>query len=252
MSEYLAYSIHLGSDKNKTKSAKGIAKNNTTGTTSFSNNSIQNSGQLTKVDKHNIGKYEHKREQIAIICGTDNITNDVKNMYLQEFETARIEYNNKQTREDRKIKNYFQNVDKNANRDLACQLIIELGDMEFWKDKDKEYKDKMVEVYKEQIEDLQKIIPEFKVANGVIHFDESSPHLHVVGVPVKDGYKKGMKKQVAKSLIFTKERLVILQDKMRACCIKSFNKEYNIDYKLKTKEKGRDEYIPVSKMARIS
>jgi len=126
MSEFLAYSIHLGSDKNKTKSAQQIAKNNATGTTSFSNNSIQNSSQLTKVDKHNIGKYENKREQISIIYGTDNITNDVKNLYLQEFETARIEYNNKQTREDRKIKNYFNNVDKNAKRDLASQLIIEL------------------------------------------------------------------------------------------------------------------------------
>ena len=190
MSEYLAYSIHLGNDKNKTKTAKQIAKNNATGTTSFSNNSIQNSSHLTKVDKHNIGKYDKAREQISIIYGTDNITNDVKNLYLKEFETARIEYNNKQTRDDRKIQNYFANVDKSANRDLACELIIELGDMDFWQDKDKEYCSKMVQVYKEQIEDLQKIVPEFKVANGVIHFDETSPHLHIVGVPVKDGYTK--------------------------------------------------------------
>ncbi len=42
-----------------------------------------------------------------------------------------------------------------------------------------------------------------KVANAVIHFDELSPHL--VGVPIKDGYIKGMKKQPAKSKVFTKE-----------------------------------------------
>ena len=119
MSEYLAYSIHLGNDKNKTKKANQIAKNNTSNTTSFSNNSIQNSSHLTKVDKHNIGKYDTKREQISIIYGTDNITNDVKNLYLKEFENARIEYNSKQIREDRKIQDYFKNVDKNANRDLA-------------------------------------------------------------------------------------------------------------------------------------
>ena len=253
MSEYLAYSIHLGSDKNKTKSAQKIAKNNTSRATSFSNNSIQNSSQLSKINNHNLRKYEgNNKDLIAIIYGTDNLINDTKNLYLKEFETARIEYNNKQTREDRKIKNYFNNVDKNAKRDLASQFIIELGDMEFWKDKPKEYKDKMVQVYKEQVEDLQKTVPEFKVANAVIHFDESSPHLHIVGVPIKDGYTNGIKKQVAKSLIFTKERLVVLQDKMRACCIKSFNKEYNLDYNLKVKQKGRDNYIPVSKMARIS
>ena len=47
-----------------------------------------------------------------------------------------------------------------------------------------------------------------------------------------------MKKQVAKSQIFTKESLTRIQDKMRNCCIKSFNKVYEQDYQLKTKEKG--------------
>ena len=35
MSEELAYSIHLGSDKNKTAKAKEIAKNNPSGETSL-------------------------------------------------------------------------------------------------------------------------------------------------------------------------------------------------------------------------
>ena len=126
MSEYLAYSMHLGSDKNKTKSAQQIAKNNATGTTSFSNNSIQNSGQLSKANNHNLRKYDDRIELISVIYGTNNMVTDVKNLYLKEFENARIEYNNKQTREDRKIQDYFKNVDKNANRDLACELIVEL------------------------------------------------------------------------------------------------------------------------------
>lgn len=57
-----------------------------------------------------------------------------------------------------------------------------------------------------------------------------------------------MKKQVAKSQIFTKESLTKIQDKMRNCCIKSFNKVYEKDYQLKTKEKGRNQDIPTSKM----
>ena len=48
MNEMLAYSIHLGNDKNKTKKAKEIAKNNQSNTTSFSNNSIQNAGTIIK------------------------------------------------------------------------------------------------------------------------------------------------------------------------------------------------------------
>lgn len=57
-----------------------------------------------------------------------------------------------------------------------------------------------------------------------------------------------MKKQVAKSQIFTKESLTKIQDQMRKCCIKSFNKVYEQDYQLKTKEKGRNQDIPVSQM----
>ena len=58
MNEELAYSIHLGSDKNKTAKAKEIAKSNPSGETSFSNNGIQNATQLSKVNKHNLRDYD--------------------------------------------------------------------------------------------------------------------------------------------------------------------------------------------------
>ncbi len=57
-----------------------------------------------------------------------------------------------------------------------------------------------------------------------------------------------MKKQVAKSQIFTKESLTRIQDKMRNCCIKSFNKVYAQNYQLKEKQKGRNQDIPISEM----
>ncbi|WP_444238033.1 hypothetical protein [Eshraghiella crossota] len=28
----------------------------------------------------------------------------------------------------------------------------------------------------------------------MVHLDEDSPHMHIVGVPVADGYKKGLSK----------------------------------------------------------
>ena len=49
---------------------------------------------------------------------------------------------------------------------------------------DQEYRLKMIDVYNEQIKDLTKILPTFKIANATIHFDETSPHLHIVGVPI--------------------------------------------------------------------
>ena len=120
--------------------------------------------------------------EIFILYGTNNLYKDVQELYLQEFEQSRIEYNLKQTREDRKIENYFNHISNSKLWDLACEFIIELGDKDFWQDKNDEYKKKMVDVYREQIIDLIEVVPDFKIANAVIHFDESSPHLHIIGL----------------------------------------------------------------------
>ena len=247
MEQELAYSFHLGSDKNKSKLAKKVAKENLSGTTSLANNAIQNAKDLSDVNKHNLRDYDNQKELIRTIYGTNDIVNDVKQVYLNEFEQARLEYNNKQTREDRKIEDYFKKVCESQN-DIACEIIIELGDMDFWNDKNERYRFKMVDVYNEQIKDLIKIVPDFKIANATIHFDEISPHMHIVGVPVSYDCKRGMKKQVVKSKLFTKTTLTQIQDKMRNACIKSFNKFYDMDFKLKEKQKGRNQDINVKDM----
>lgn len=247
MEQELAYSFHLGSDKNKSKLAKKVSKGNVSGTTSFSNNAIQNAKGLSKVNKHNLRDYDNQRELITTIYGTNDIVEDVKQVYLDEFEQARIEYNSK-TRADRQIKDYFQKVCDSQN-DIACEIIIELGDMDFWQDKDNEYRYKMTDVYNEQVQELSKLLPDFKIANATIHYDETSPHMHVIGVPVIDKCKRGMKKQVGKSQLFTKTLLSEIQDKMRNACIKSYNKFYDVDSKLKTKQKGRNQDINVNDMS---
>ena len=247
MEQELAYSFHLGSDKNKSKLAKKVAKENISGTTSLSNNAIQNAKDLSDVNKHNLRDYDNQRELIRTIYGTNDIVDNVKQLYLEEFEQSRIEYNNRQTREDRKIIDYFKKVCESQN-DIACEIIIELGDMDFWNDKEERYKFKMVDVYNEQIKDLSKIVPEFKIANATIHFDETSPHMHIVGVPIIENCTRGMKKQVGKSKLFTKTTLTEIQDKMRNACIKSYNKFYEVNTQLKEKQKGRNQDINVNDM----
>jgi Plasmid recombination enzyme. len=247
MEQKLAYSFYLGSDKNKSKLAKKVSKGNVSGTTSFSNNAIQNAKGLSKVNKHNLRDYDNQRERITTIYGTNDIVEDVKQVYLDEFEQSRIEYNSK-TRADRQIKDYFQKVCDSQN-DIACEIIIELGDMDFWQDKDNEYRYKMTDVYNEQIQELSKLLPDFKITNATIHYDETSPHMHVIGVPVIDNCKRGMKKQVGKSQLFTKTLLSEIQDKMRNACIKSYNKFYDVDSRLKIKQKGRNQDINVNDMS---
>ena len=246
--EELSYSLHLGNDKNKSKKARRTAKTNDTNTTSFNNNAIQNHQQLSKVDKHNLRKYDEDKELICTIRGTSSIVEDTKKLYSELFEDARIKYNKKQKRNDRKIENYFNHISNDNKRDLACEIIIELGDMDFWAEQDDKFKHKMVEVFKEQIVDLEEVVPNFRIVNATIHFDESSPHLHIVGVPFKDGMKNGMEKQVGKSDVFNKISLVNIQDKMREYCINSFNRIYHLNYTLKAKEEGRNVDINVANM----
>ena len=250
MSE-LSYSLHLSSDKNRKPSSKNMAKNNTSGSTSLSNNAIQNAKQLSRVDKHNYRKYDNNSELIEIIKGTTSLYDDVKNLYLEEFEEARLEYNKEQEnkgRNDRKITDYFKKISDNTKNDLACEIIIELGDKKYWDTKDDKFKHKMTNVFKEQLNDLQELVPDFKIASAIIHYDETSPHLHVVGVPIKYKSKNGMSKQVGKGDVFTRDSLRTIQDKMRTLCIASFNKEYGLNNILKKKEKGRNKDINVKDM----
>lgn len=244
----MAYSLHLGSDKNRKNISKANAKNNISGTTSLSNNAIQNAKALSRVDKHNYRKYDNNQELIKVIKGTTSLYNDVINLYKTEFEESRLEYNSKQTRDDRKIDSYFKKISENSKNDLACEIIIELGDKKYWDTKDNNFKYKMTNVFKEQVNDLENLLPNFKIASAIIHYDETSPHLHIVGVPIKYKNKNGMSKQVGKAGVFTKEVLKDLQDDMRTLCIASFNKEYSLNNILKTKQKGRNSDINVKDM----
>ena len=244
----LAYSLHLGSDKNRKNISREKAKSNNSGTTSLPNSAIQNASHLTRVDKHNYRKYDNMSEDIVIVRGTTSLVDDVKNLYIQEFQKSVDEYNNKQVREDRKIKDYFTQVSNNTKNDLACEIIIELGNKKYWDTKDKEFKRKMTNVFIKQVNDLELLVPNFKIASAIIHYDETSPHMHIVGVPIKTKNKYGPSIQIGKSDVFTKASLCKLQDKMRTLCIDSFNKEYGLYNTLAEKRKGRNRDFLVSQM----
>lgn len=92
--------------------------------------------------------------------------------------------------------------------------------------------------------ELQYLLPEFVVANAVVHMDEDSPHMHVVGVPVATGYKKGLSKQVSKRKVFTKEVLSeVLQDELRT--VANTKVMIAFDEQIREKSKGRNHDLSV-------
>lgn len=209
------------------------------------NSAINSKAKLSGVAKHNLRKYrslEYDKENIVILWGTDKLVQDVKKVYKEQFDDAVREYNKKQTRDDRKIDNYFEKTAK-SNKDMAVELIFQIGDKEFW-DKNPDKRRKMDVAFKEMLNMLQKEAPNLVVANAVIHYDEASPHMHVVAVPVADGFKKGMSKQVSKRKVCTKEFLEnVLQGRIREYAEgRSF---IWIGEFLKGKKKGRNNDLAV-------
>ena len=209
------------------------------------NSAINSKAKLTGVAKHNLRKYrslEYDKENIVILWGTDKLVQDVKKVYKEQFDDAVREYNKKQTRDDRKIDDYFEKTAK-SNKDMAVELIFQIGDKEFW-DKNPDKRRRMDVAFKEMLNMLQEEAPNLVVANAVVHYDEASPHMHVVAVPVADGFKKGMSKQVSKRKVCTKEFLEkVLQGRIREYAEgRSF---IWIGEFLKGKEKGRNNDLAV-------
>ena len=209
------------------------------------NSAINSKAKLSGVAKHNLRKYrslEYDKENIVILWGTDKLVQDVKKVYKEQFDDAVREYNKKQTRDDRKIDDYFEKTAK-SNKDMAVELIFQIGDKEFW-DKNPDKRRRMDVAFKEMLNMLQKEAPNLVVANAVIHYDEASPHMHVVAVPVADGFKKGISKQVSKRKVCTKEFLEkVLQGRIREYAEgRSF---IWIGEFLKGKEKGRNNDLAV-------
>ena len=213
-------------------------------------NAVSTIQKIGQVSRHNLREYksdEYDRNQITILRGSsESVLEDVKKIYHSEFDSLIEEYNEGK-RADRQINDYLKKVSDSRN-DVACEIIIQLGDKEFWKDKSLAEKKQMTYIFNDQVRYLEQLVPELKIASAVIHYDESSPHMHVVGVPIASGYKQGLKRQVAKTKVFTAERLSELQDKMRARAEvgMSFDKNSNVfgDEVLKDKEKGRNKDIP--------
>lgn len=201
---------------------------------------------LAGVAKHNLRKYksaDYSSDNIRLIYGTTDLFQDVKRVYHREFDDVVKEYNSRQKREDRKIKDYFEHV-AGLNQDMAVEIIFQCGDKKYW---DEHWKNKnyMSEVFDYILECLQKLLPEFKIANAVIHFDEASPHMHVVGIPVWEGAKRGLSKKVSKRNVFTPQTLsVILQDKLRAEA--SYGFECYFKEQLAEKKKGRNHDLSVT------
>ncbi len=88
-------------------------------------------------------------------------------------------------------------------------------------------------------------------ANAIVHFDEASPHMHVVGVPVGRGFKRGLETKGSKCSIFTPKTLEeILQNCLRQTASMEMLIHYGVLVKDRQKGKNHDLTVAEYKVAK--
>lgn len=224
--------------------------------------SIHKKNDIQSVTNHNHRKFKNannanldftKSKYNTILRGTDNIKKDLEDLYNIEFSDALQVYNSKQTRKDRKILNYFDHVSDYKQQHLAEEIIIQFGDRndlgQLFKKKyiPSEYRQALCDAYDEYLTELEKKIPNFKIANAVIHFDETTPHAHIVGVPIKHGGVKGLKKRVSKNKVFSRESLGNLQSSLSKSMIDAMSSCLSLDVDV-SKKKGRNKNFTTAEL----
>lgn len=203
-------------------------------------NAIRSEKDLKKADAHNNRKYKNKNNQEldpekshenVVIVGTNNIIEDVKKVYKDEFTEAVYDYNMKQKREDRKILDYYEQINNDKQTNLAVEMLFQLGDYDNWKDKSMEDKKKMVSIYSKAVDILKdrNII----TAQATVHLDESCPHMHLIAVPIAENNKRGVSKQVSQNKVLTIKAIKEIREEIEKVFISEYKKTYNEDITLK-------------------
>ena len=203
-------------------------------------NAINNLEKIKRCDLHNNRKYKNNRnEEIDLslskynitIAGTKNITNDIKEFYKKEFAEATYNYNKNQKDERRKIVDYLDKMNKDSKSNIAVEFIFQIGDKEDWENKSLEDKQKTVEIFKKAIPILEE--KGIKTVNASLHLDETSPHLHLIAVPIIVNQKRGLEKQVSQNKVITKEIIKEIRSKTEKVFIEEYNRIYNTNKELK-------------------
>ena len=120
----------------------------------------------------------------------------VRDAYDRIFGEALEKYNDKQTRKDRKIDDYYDHVKKSKTLNTQYEFIVQVGKLEDFADNSENW-EIANDILVQYADEFQERNPNFEVYNAVIHNDEASPHLHLNVIPVAEGYKRGLERQPA-------------------------------------------------------
>ena len=116
-----------------------------------------------------------------------------RNAYNRLFGQALEEYNNKQKRADRKIKDYYRHICDDKVKHPVYEMIVAIGSRNNSIDEETGYS-----ILREFYNGWKERNPNLELIGAYYHADEDGvPHVHIDYVPVATGYINGMNTQSA-------------------------------------------------------
>ena len=121
---------------------------------------------------------------------------NIKDVYHELFDEALARYNEKQTRSDRRIDDYYNKILHGKQEKTFHEIILQIGDKDNMgaKTENGQLAAKVLDKY---MQDFQKRNPTLRVFSAYLHMDEASPHLHIDFVPYTTGSKRGLDTRVS-------------------------------------------------------
>ncbi|MDY4711187.1 MAG: plasmid recombination protein [Ruminococcus bromii] len=126
----------------------------------------------------------------------DYCNEPIKKIYHELFDDALKRYNEKQTRADRRIENYYEKIRNSKQEKPFHELILQIGDKENMS-AESENGQLAREILDEYYRGFQERNPQLKVFSAHLHMDEATPHLHIDFVPFTIGSKRGLDTRVS-------------------------------------------------------
>ncbi len=121
---------------------------------------------------------------------------DIRQVYHELFDEAVARYNEKQTRKDRCIGDYYEKIRSGKQEKPFHEVILQIGNKDDCAagSPDGELARKVLDEYMRAFQERN---PSLRVFSAHLHMDEATPHLHIDFVPYTTGSKRGLDTRVS-------------------------------------------------------
>lgn len=121
---------------------------------------------------------------------------DIREVYHELFDEALVRYNDRQTRSDRRIDDYYEKILASKQEKTFHEIILQIGNKDDMgaKTGDGQLAAKILDEYMSGFRERN---PTLRVFSAHLHMDEATPHLHIDFVPFTTGSKRGLETRVS-------------------------------------------------------